>query len=51
MTRKRVTCKNGEGSNICALPCGIRGVRGSVRGVGNEENRPVARPAHMEALH
>jgi len=50
-TRKRVTCKNGEGSNACVLPCGVRGVRGSVGGVGNEENRPVARPAHTQALH
>jgi len=50
-TRKRVTCKNGEGSNACALPCGIGGVRGSVRGVSNEENRPVARPARTQALH
>jgi len=49
-TRKRVTCKNGEGSNTCALPCGIGGVRGSVGGVSNEENRPVARPARMQAL-
>jgi len=50
-TRKGVTCKNGEGSNACALPCGVGGVGGSVGGVGNEENRPVARPARTQALH
>ena len=49
-TRKRVTCKNGEGSNACVLPCGVGGVGGSVGGVGNEENRPVARPARTQAL-
>jgi len=36
---------------VCALPCGVGGVGGSVGGVSNEENRPVARPAHMQALH
>jgi len=46
-----VTLENGEGSNACALPCGVGGVGGSVGGVGNEENRPVARPAHTQALH
>ena len=46
-----MTLENGEGSNVCALPCGIGGVGGSVGGVSNEENRPVARPAHTQALH
>jgi len=39
-----VPLENGEGSNACALPCGVGGV-------SNEKNRPVARPVHMQALH
>jgi len=48
-TRKRVTCKNGEGSNACALPCGVGGVRevsevSAIRKIGQLQGQRTRRP-------
>ena len=50
-TRKWLAFQNEEGSNACALPCGIGGFGWGVRQVGNDGKWPVPRPTQMPTLH
>ena len=50
-TRKWLAFQNEEGSNACALPCGIGGFGWGVGQVGDDGKWPVPRPTRMPTLH
>ena len=50
-TRNWLSFQNEEGSNVCALPCGVGGIGWGVGQVGDDRKWPVPRPACMHTLH
>ena len=49
-TRNWLSFQNEEGSNACALPCGVGGIGWGVGQVGDDRKWPVPRPACTHTL-